>query len=192
MNLGSLDKKPFFTTKEASKQGVSPRMLNYYVKKGLIERVARGVYSSKNYESEDQDLRWEDLAIAAKNINGGVICLVSALTYYDLTDEIMREFWIAVENDNSKASFPLCRIVRMRNMKLGVKTIKMSGIKVKIFDIERTLVDSFRLLDFETSMKAIKLYLSGEKGRPDFKKLNKYITELRVPKLREHIRALTV
>ena len=57
----------------------------------------------------------------------------------------MKEFWIAVEHDNSKAKFPMCRIVRMRNMKLGVETIEMAGIKVKIFDVERTLVDSLIL-----------------------------------------------
>ncbi len=192
MNLGKLEQKPFFTTEEAAKQGLSARMLTYYVKHGEIERIARGVYCSKSYEPKDQDLKWEDLAVAATNIKGGVICLISALVYYDLTDEMMKEFWIAVENDNSKAKFPMSRTVRMRNMKLGIETIEMAGMKVKIFDIERTLVDSFRLLDFETAMKAMKLYLKGAKGKPNINKLNKYITELRAPKVREYLTALIV
>ena len=192
MDLEKLEKKPFFTTKEAAKQGLSARMLSYYVKRGELERIARGVYCSKNYESEGQYLKWEDLAIAASNIKGGVICLVSALAYYDLTDEMTKKLWIAVEHDNSKAKFPMCRIVRMRNMKLGVETIEMSGIKVKIFDVERTLVDSFRLLDFETVMKAMKLYLKGEKGKPNINKLNQYITELRALKVREYLTALII
>lgn len=192
LNLGKLEKKPFFTTKEAIKQGISARMLTYYVKKGKIERITKGVYCSNNYEPKDQNLKWEDLAIAASNIKGGVICLISALVYYELTDEMMKEFWIAVKNDNSKARFPMCRIVRMRNMNLGIKTIEMAGIKVKVFDIERTLVDAFRLLDFETAMKAMKQYLKGTNGKPNINKLNKYITELRAPKVREYLTTLII
>jgi predicted transcriptional regulator of viral defense system len=192
MDLGKLEQKPFFTTKEAEEQGVSARMLSYYVKQGLIERIAQGVYCSKNYETKDQDLKWEELAVAASNINGGVICLISALVYYELTDEMMREFWIAVENSNSKAHFPMCRIVRMRNMDLGVKTINLAGVKVQIFDVERTIVDSFKILDLETAMKALKLYLSGKKGKPNIKKLDQYITELRVTKVRDYLTAMTV
>lgn len=188
--IEKLENRPFFTTEEAEELGISRRMLSYYVKAGELERIARGVYCSVKYEPKDENLKWEDLAIAASNINGGVICLISALVYYELTDEMMREFWIAVDNDNSKASFPMCRIVRMRDMNLGVEEIEMASIKVKIFDVERTIVDSFRLLDFETAMKALKLYLSGAKGRPNIKKLNKYITELRASKVKEYVTAL--
>lgn len=190
ISFEKLEQKPFFTTQEADKHGISSRMLAYYVQKGEIERLARGVYCSKKYEPAGHDLKWEDMAIAASNVKGGVICLISALSYYELTDEIMREFWIAVDNDNSKVNFPMCRFIRMRNMQLGVESIKVSGMKVKIFDIERTLIDSFRLLDFETSIKAMKIYLEGKKGKPNINKLNEYITKLRAAKVREYLTAL--
>ena len=189
-NIKKLIKKPFFTIKEAEKQGVSRRMLSYYVENGEMERIARGIYCSSHYESAEQNLRWEELAVAASNIRGGVICLVSALVYYDLTDEIMKEFWIAVDNNHSKAKFPLCRIIRMRNMDIGINTIKMAGLKVKIFDKERTIIDSFRLLDFETAMKALKKYLQSRKEKPNINKLNRYVKALRASKVQEYITAL--
>ena len=189
-SIKKLVKKPFFTIKEAEKQGVSRRMLSYYVENGEMERIARGIYCSSYYEPTEKNLQWEEMAIAVSNIQGGVICLISALVYYDLTDEIMKEFWIAVDNNHSKAKFPLCRIVRMRNMDIGVNTIKMAGFKVKIFDKERTIIDSFRLLDFETAMKALKRYLQGRKGKPNISKLNKYIKALRASKVQEYITAL--
>ena len=192
MKLDKLAQKPFFTTKEAEKCGVSARMLSYYVKSGQLKRISRGVYRSTKYDTKDENLMWEGLAVAASNIKGGVICLISALNYYELTDEIMREFWIAVDNDNSKAKFPMSRIIRMRNMDLGIQEVEMAGMKVKIFDMERTLIDSFRLLDFETAMKAMKLYLEGEKGKPDFEKLDRYINKLRASKVKEYIKALIV
>ena len=86
----------------------------------------------------------------------------------------------------------MTRVVRMRNMKLGVKRIEMAGIKVKIFDVERTIVDSFRILDLETAMKALKAYLSGKNGKPNINKLNKYIKELRARKVRQYLTALIV
>ena len=189
-SIRKLIKKPFFTIKEAEKQGVSRRMLSYYVETGELERIARGIYCSSRYEPVEQNLQWEELAVAANNIRGGVICLVSALVYYDLTDEIMKEFWIAVDNNHSKAKFPLCRIIRMRNMAIGVNTIKMAGLKVKIFDKERTIIDSFRLLDFETAMKALKKYLQGRKEKPNINKLNRYVKALRASKVQEYIAAL--
>ena len=189
-NIKKLIKKPFFTIKEAEKQGVSRRMLSYYVENGEMERIARGIYCSSHYESAEQNLQWEELAVAASNIRGGVICLVSALVYYDLTDEIMKEFWIAVDNNHSKAKFPLCRIIRMRNMDIGINIIKMAGLRVKIFDKEKTIIDSFRLLDFETAMKALKKYLQGRKEKPNINKLNKYVKALRASKVQEYITAL--
>ena len=189
-SIKKLAKKPFFTIKEAEKQGISRRMLSYYVANGEIERIARGIYCSSHYDPAGHNLQWEELAVAASNIRGGVICLISALIYYDLTDEMMKEFWIAVDNNHSKAKFPLCRIIRMRNMAIGINTIKMAGLKVKIFDKERTVIDSFRLLDFETAMKALKKYLQSRKEKPNINKLNKYIKALRASKVQEYITAL--
>jgi len=190
MKLEKLEKKPFFTTSEALEIGVSPRMLSYYVGKGRLKRLSKGVYCSTSFEPSDEDFQWSDLATASRNIPGGVICLISALNYYDLTDEVMKEFWVAVENNTSNTNFPMSRVIRMRDITTGVKTIKLSGLKVKIFDVERTLIDSFRLLDFETAMKALKLYLKGHCGKPKISKLIKYTTELRASKVKEYISAL--
>ena len=189
-NIQKLVKRPFFTIKEAEKRGISRRMLSYYVENGEMERIARGIYCSSRYEPSEKNLQWEDLAVAVSNIQDGIICLISALVYYDLTDEIMKDFWIAVDNNHSKARFPLCRIIRMRNMDIGVNTIKMAGFKVKIFDEERTIIDSFRLLDFGTAMKALKRYLQNKKKKPNINKLNKYVKTLRASKVQEYIKAL--
>ena len=176
-NIKKLIKKPFFTIKEAEKQGISRSMLSYYVANGEMERVTRGIYRSSHYEASEKKLQWKDLAVAVNNIQGGVICLVSALAYYDMTDELMKEFWIAVDNNHSKVKFPLCRIIKMKDMTMGLKTIKMAGLKVKIFDRERTIIDSFRFFDLDTAVEVLKKYLTG-KDLPSLNKLRKYAREL--------------
>ncbi len=189
LHMTKLEKFPFFTIKQAEAEGLSRRMLSYYVQKGLFEKVGRGIYRSTSYVSSDD--KWYGLAVAASSIKNGVICLVSALNYYEISDDFMNEYWIAIPHSKSKLNFPLVRIVRMRNFEVGVKEIKLADMKVKIFDIERTIVDSFRLLDLETAIKALKIYLSGKKGRPNIRKLNTYAKELRVD-LSKYTTAFTV
>lgn len=55
----SLLKKPSFTGRDAKKCGIDPHLLSYYVKKGLIERVARGVYHNPNVENS-APFEWQD------------------------------------------------------------------------------------------------------------------------------------
>lgn len=166
-------------------------MLSYFCAMGHIERISRGTYKIMNLDF-DTHFEWEDLAITALSIPRGVICLISALCYYGLTDEIMREFWIAVPHTTSSPVRANTRIVRMRNISLGQSTIKIDNHKLKIFDRERTIVDAFRYLDKETALKALQAYLkTNKKIKPDIDKLLRYAKKLRVD-LTSYILAFTL
>lgn len=187
----ALSKRPVFSSAAGRKAGIPPRMLAYFYSKGQIERVSRGIYKIKDVDF-DRDFEWEDLALTTLSIPHGVICLISALCYYDLTDEIMREFWIAVPHSTTSPVRKNARIVRMRNISLGQTTIKIGHQKLKIFDRERTIVDAFRYLDTETSLKALQSYLQTNKDKkPDIGKLQKYAKKLRV-NLTPYIEAFTI
>lgn len=171
--------KPFFTSKEARERDVPSRMLIYFYKKGLLERLGKGIYKYIKYQSNiGVDL--EDLVIVAKSIKEGVICLISALYFYGLTDQIMREYWIAIPNKNKVPKREYTRIFRMRNITLGLKKVKIGKIEVQIFDRERTIVDSFRYLDKETALKALANYLKDKKHKPNMKKILDYSNKLKV------------
>lgn len=127
-------------------------MLAHFSQKGVIERVGRGLYRvAEAYSGVNLD--FEELVLTASSIPRGGVCLVSALCYYNLTDQIMREYWIAIPNTDKSPKRPHIRIVRMRNMSLGLTTVKMGKYEVKIFDRERTVVDSFRYLSDELPMQ---------------------------------------
>ncbi len=176
--MTGLKKKPYFTVKEAEDAGLSQRMLSYYVKKGTIERLEHGLYRYKD-SSAEVDINWYDLAIATKSVKNGIICLTSALVYYGLSDDFLNEYWIAIPQTRNRKSNDKFRFVRMRDTELGVKKIKLSGIEVQVFDPERTIIDSFRLLDLELAIKALKAYLGGSKVKPNLKKLKEYSKKLR-------------
>jgi predicted transcriptional regulator of viral defense system len=186
-----LAKRSVFSSAEGKKAGIPPRMLAYFCEKCQIERISRGIYKIKHVDF-DQDFEWEDLAITALSIPNGVICLISALCYYGLTDEIMREFWIAVPHSTTSPTRDNAHIVRMRNMSLGQTTIKIGNQKLKIFDRERTIVDAFRYLDKETALKALQIYLKTTKdAKPDINKLLKYAKKFRLD-LTSYISAFTL
>jgi predicted transcriptional regulator of viral defense system len=178
--LTALSKKAVFSSAEGREAGIPSRMLSYFCEKGQIERISRGIYKIKNVDF-DSEFEWEDLAITVLSIPNGVICLISALCYYSLTDEIMREFWIAVPHATTSPTRQNAHIVRMRNISFGQTFIKIGNQKLKIFDRERTIVDAFRYLDKETALKALQAYLQTSKDKkPDINKLLTYAKKLRV------------
>lgn len=188
--LKRLSQRPYFKTSEAQNLGIPARMLAYFYDSGVLERIGRGIYRFSESET-GLDLNLEELVLTTSSIPHGVICLISALCFYDLTDQMMREYWIAIPNKNKALKRPHTRIIRMRNITLGQISVKIGKFKVKIFDRERTIVDAFRYLSHEVAIKALQEYLKPTKGKkPDLEKLSRYAKLLRV-KITPYILALT-
>ncbi|MDQ5956531.1 MAG: type IV toxin-antitoxin system AbiEi family antitoxin domain-containing protein [Candidatus Rhabdochlamydia sp.] len=89
----------FLPQEKQKKQGIPRYSLAYLVKKDTLERIYSGAYRFSQYESE-VEFQWENLALVPVSVPDGVICLISALCYHDLTDQIMREAWIAVSHES--------------------------------------------------------------------------------------------
>jgi predicted transcriptional regulator of viral defense system len=166
---------PFFTAKQAADRDV-PR---HAIKKGTIERIYPGTYRFAEYEPE-VDFQWENLGLIAASIPEGVICLISALCYYELTDQVMREIWVAIPHESYAPKRPNAKIIRMRNISLGKTEIVLGEFKVKIFDRERCIIDAFRYLSKEIAIKALQRYLKNTANKADLKKLGAYAKKLRV------------
>lgn len=179
--LAPLLKKPSFTSKEARKAGVHPALLSHYAKTGRLERLREGVYRSPE-SPVPTSMQRADLIEAVLSIPNGAICLTSALAIYGLTEEIPRHHWIAISHSTSiKAPRPI-KIVRYRNTDLGRTETDLDGIRVPIYDRERTIIDAFRQLSRETAIKALKMALSAQSSeRINLVKLQLYAKKLRVP-----------
>jgi predicted transcriptional regulator of viral defense system len=174
ITLKDLFARPVFHAAEAREAGIHPSRLSYYVKTNRIERIGHGVYCGVE-SSVDADFQWEDLIVIAKSIPQGVVCLVSALALYELTDEIPREHWIAVPHSTTAPKRDHTRIVRMRDMETGKTMYKIGRESIVIFDRERTIIDAFRYLSKEIAIKALKAAVSGRTPKKlDIKKLQQY------------------
>jgi predicted transcriptional regulator of viral defense system len=175
--LQSLLQKPSFTNAEAEALGVSRRMLGHHVKTGDLLRLGAGVYYSAHHHLP-VDFQWEDLVRTVAQIPTGVVCLVTALRLWDLTDEHSSEFWIAIPATQWPPRLQHVRAIRMRNLELGRTTIRQGEWDIAIFDPERSVVDAFRYLSIEIAVKALKR-LSAQQGL-NFRKLSAYAKTLRV------------
>lgn len=189
-NLAALFKKPLFTGREAKEQGINSNRLSYYVNKGIIERIARGVYRNPNAENK-APMEWQDLLEMAQSLPNGTICLISALNYYELTQEIQRKFWIAIPHSAGAIKRPNTKIIRMRNLEVGRCRLKIGPYQTFIFDRERCVIDAFRYLSRESAVRIFREYLkAAKKQKPNFTKLGKYAKALRVD-ITPYIEALT-
>ena len=117
--LKPLLKNPFFTNAEAEKSGIQRQTLSQFTKEGLLIRICPGIYRSVDYEPQ-VDFQWENLGLVAASIPKGIICLISALCYYNLTDQIMRKAWIAIPHDAHPPKRPSSKIIKMIILELGL------------------------------------------------------------------------
>lgn len=178
--LKKLFKKPLFHASEARVVGVHPSLLSYYIKQGIIEKIGRGVYRNSSIEP-DIDFKWEDLFITVKSVPNGVVCLISALDIYNMTDEIPRVHWIAIPHATTAPKRSKARFIRTRDIELGRTEIKIGGEKIPIFNPERTIVDSFLYLGIEVAIKALKAGLRGRSGsKLNLRKLQAYARKRKI------------
>ena len=129
---------------ELSDQGITPTTIARMREKGLIHQLTRGLYQLPDAATDAHHA----LAEAAKRLPKGIVCLVSALAYHELTDTIPHSVWIAIgpKDWRPATSRPPLQIVRFRGKLLdhGIETHIIEGVKVRIYDPAKTVVDLFR------------------------------------------------
>lgn len=181
-----------FSTKEAGAYKVSSRMLSFYVKKGVLERVRRGYYVFPEFES-DEDFQFSDMVLNSKGIKESVICLISALSYWDITDEIPRSYWFAIPNNYSiPKDKNKIQIIRPRDLTSGVIWKKIAGQTVRITTPERSVCDAFKYLDEETAITSLRLYFDQDEEKVRINVLLEMASKLRSPKVVKIIKELTI
>lgn len=152
-----------FTYSKAIDSGLTQRTLRKLLSAGVIERVERGVYRSTDApNSSDDELHAATLLAGTPS----AICLLSALSSYQLTDRIPKATWIMVES-NVRRTSKLIRVYRAREPMWKIGIDNPSGYSITSLD--RTIVDCLclpKLLGTRTGLDALKLALNEKKTTP--------------------------
>ena len=85
-------------TSEAVEAGVQSRTLGDLVDGGVLQKLSRGLYRL----SELPPVTDPDLVMIALRIPNGVITLVSALVFHELTLEVPRQIQLAIKAGSEK------------------------------------------------------------------------------------------
>jgi len=122
-----------------------PRLyLRMAADKGLVMRVGRGLYVARG----SRPTQHHSLAQASKRVPHGIICLLSALRFHDLTTQSPFQVWFAINNKARlpKTDNPPLRILRFSKKMLayGVQEHRIEGVSVHIFSPAKTVADCFR------------------------------------------------
>jgi len=129
---------------ELAEAGVTGATVGRMKQKGLIRQLSRGLYQLSD-ASPDAN---HSLAQAAKRVPKGVVCLVSALAFHELTDTIPSRIWMAIGPKEWRplVTHPPLQFVRFNDKMLrsGVDEHHIEGVTVRIFNPAKTVVDLFR------------------------------------------------
>ena len=117
------------------------------VNEGNIERIKRGLYRWKDAKFDVE----EELINVSKIIPQGIICLESALSYYELTTYTPGEYTVAVHRKyNIKLpDYPPIKLYYFSDKYYidGVEKIDINGHIIKMYNIEKTICDCLRYED---------------------------------------------
>jgi len=141
--LGQLG--PVFRSRDAVAAGVTWRDLYALRDDGRIIELSRGLF-----QLADQGLEHVDFVAVCGRVPDGMICLDSALAYWDLTDEIPRKVHVAVPAGAHRPTidYPPTKVhvFAADTFRLGrQEVVGQAGERFWISDRERTVVDVFRL-----------------------------------------------
>lgn len=172
---------PLFRAKEAVAAGVSWRDLYALRDEGEITELSRGLFQL----TEAVGAGNLDLLIVSARVPAGMVCLNSALAYWDLSDEIPSRVHVAVPEG---AHRPVIKYPPTKVHVFNRQTFELGRIEVReergehfwVTDRERTIADAFRLrhlIGEDLAHEALRRYL---RNRPKPARMSELARALRV------------
>jgi predicted transcriptional regulator of viral defense system len=155
---------------EALRLGINRKALYAMRDAGVIEPVSRGLYRLASLDP----LAHPDLVTVATRVPQGVLCLISALSFHDLTTQVPHTIDMALERGTRKPrlDYPPTRFYWFSGPAFGegIETHELDGAPVRIYDPEKTLVDSFRYrnqIGMDVVLEAMKLWRERRRKKLD-------------------------
>ncbi len=168
-------------TQEALRRGIHRRTLYGLRDDGALLPTSRGLYRLAEMESFPTEI---DLVNVAKRVPLGVICLISALFFHELTTQIPHEIWLAVDRKarKPKVDYPPVRTMFFTGpcFHEGIEIHLFMEQDVRIYNAPKTVIDCFRWrneVGLDVALEAARIYLKRRGASPamlmDYAKLCK-------------------
>jgi predicted transcriptional regulator of viral defense system len=169
---------------EALRYGISRYTLYKMRDSGVLERVSRGIYRLVELPPISQP----DLVTVSLRFPKSVVCLISALSFHEMTTQIPHAVSVAVSRNARMPSldYPPVQAYKFSEdaFQAGIERHMIDGTTVQVYSPEKTLADCFKYrnkLGMDVVLEALKLYRSQRQVNRDA--LIKYARVCRVEKV---------
>jgi len=146
---------------EALAAGLNRRSLYALRDAGTITQLSRGVYRLASLP----DLEAPDLFTVAARVPGGVVCLISALAYHELTTQIPHAVDIALPRgaEKPRIEYPPVNFHWFSGAALtsGIETHTVDGQPLRIYSAEKSVADAFKYrskLGLDVALEALRTW----------------------------------
>ena len=136
--------KDFARTKDILAAGIHTRNIKRARERGQVIQVKRGLYRL----TEIPLISNQGFIDLSRAVPGGVICLLSALSYYELTtfNPSIISMAICRGSREPKIEYPPVEFYHFskKQFEAGINKIKIKGHKISVYNPEKTICDCFR------------------------------------------------
>ena len=143
-------------------EGISGTYLAGLARQGLLMQLGRGLYQLPDYDLSIH----HSLAEAAKRVPQGVICLLSALRFHELTTQAPFEVWMAIAHKARRPDLdsPPLRVIYMskETLQIGIEEHVIEGVPVRVHNPAKTVADCFKFrnkIGLDVALEALRDYL---------------------------------
>jgi predicted transcriptional regulator of viral defense system len=157
----------FFRPRDVVRLGLTHYQIQRMVAQGRVERVDSGLYRLADAEITERD----GIAMVASAVPHAIVCLLSALSIQEIGTQLPAQVWLAIDRKARKPTrLPVkTSIVRFSGQMLsyGVVTQTMQGVRVRITNPARTVVDCFRYrnkVGLDVAMEALRDVVRSRKA----------------------------
>ena len=145
---------------EGALGGASSRVyLQRLVDEGKLVKASHGLYRL----ADGNFTEMQDVLETAVKVPRGVLCLLSALRFHELTTQNPFEVWLAIENG---MRIPKVESVPVKFFRFapnvyqaGIETHRIEGVEVKVYSAAKTVADCFRYqstVGFDAAIEALR------------------------------------
>jgi predicted transcriptional regulator of viral defense system len=177
------DKGGTLRTRDLIALGVHTDALYALRARGRIVELARGLYRLANVGEAEHP----DLALVAARASNAAVCLISALSYHNITTQIPSSVHLAVPRGSYhgiKLSIPVT-VYRFdaKTFNEGLETHRIGKVPLKVYGAARTVVDCFKFrnkIGLDVALEGLRLL--RQRKRVQNRELLRYARLLRVEK----------
>lgn len=162
--------KGILRTRDVDSAGASRALLASLTAEGRLLKLGRGLHALPDRSASEYD----SFAEVAARSPSGVLCLLSALRFHDLTTQQSSDVWLAIPHKARAPRFdyPPLRVVRMSGLAMteGVEIADLAGAQVRVFSVAKTVADCFKFrnkIGLDVALEALHEAWNGKRATMD-------------------------